>query len=47
MTIYNREQYQRQQAEREARLDNWFFSAMAGMVFILFVFCGAADMGVF
>jgi len=34
-------------AERESELDNWFFSAMAGVLFVLFVFSGAADMGVF
>lgn len=33
-------------AERETRLDNWFFGLMAAGLFILFVFSGAADMGV-
>jgi hypothetical protein len=33
-------------AEREARLDNWFFGVMAAGLFILFVFSGATDMGV-
>jgi len=33
-------------AEREARLDNWFFSVLAAGLFVLFVFTGAADLGV-
>ena len=33
-------------AEREARLDNWFFGLMAAGLFVLFVFSGAADLGV-
>ena len=32
--------------EREAHLDNWFFGVMAAGLFVLFVFSGAADLGV-